>query len=286
MIHRHRVRVSALLVVLGLGATASRGRCEDAPAPKAAPTMTEELMDRLIKYARARKETGSVVANVASVLGVWSRAEDMPLKLARATDESIGALYFGVPLDPSSRDVLVMVKRDGLRAYLTDRTAQLRAAAVSTDGVARLVTNESAADGFRSALSILAKEAAVELPPTTPDLPQWRGPNGGGPELSTRTVTTQQAWLRLWEQLGRPAPRALDEARDMAVFIAVGERPTGGYKPRIVSATAGDGKLLVVYTDGKPAPEDFVTQALTYPWVVAVVPKSSLPVVFQAQEAK
>ena len=71
----------------------------------------------------------------------------------------------------------------------------------------------------------------------------------------------------------------------MAVFISIGERPTGGYQPRVVSATLGDSQFVVVYTDGEPSRDTFVTQALTYPWVVAIVPKTPLTMVTQRQDA-
>ena len=71
-----------------------------------------------------------------------------------------------------------------------------------------------------------------------------------------------------------------------AIFIAVGERPTGGFKPRVLSAAVRDGKFVVEYMDGKPSPETFVTQALTRPWVIAIVAKTSLPVVMHAQSAR
>jgi hypothetical protein len=64
----------------------------------------------------------------------------------------------------------------------------------------------------------------------------------------------------------------------LAVFISIGERPTGGFKPQIVSASEIDGKYVIVYSEGKPSPDSFVTQALTYPWVIAIVPKSELKV--------
>jgi hypothetical protein len=122
--------------------------------------------------------------------------------------------------------------------------------------------------------------------PTAAELPQWRGQDEGDSEFSVQIIKTQESWSRFWSRLNRPMPQALDESREMAVFIAVGERPTGGFKPRVVSATVRDGQFVVVYTDGKPSPETFVTQALTHPWVVAIVPKTSLPVVTQEQGAK
>ena len=64
-----------------------------------------------------------------------------------------------------------MVKRDAiLEAYLTDKTGKLRAAAISDDGTAPLITNEKATEKFKAELALFAKEAA-DLPPTEPVVP-------------------------------------------------------------------------------------------------------------------
>lgn len=76
-------------------------------------------------------------------------------------------------------------------------------------------------------------------------------------------------------------PATMDEAREMAVFISVGKRPTGGFRPEVLSAVVDDGQLLVTYTDGEPARDRYVTQAVTQPWVVVLLPVSSLHVVFR-----
>lgn len=118
------------------------------------------------------------------------------------------------------------------------------------------------------------------------DLVQWRGQNEGDPDFSSRVVKSQEGWSRLWRQLGRPAPQAFDERREMAVFIALGTRPTGGFRPQILGAQERDGQWVVVYSEGKPSRDSYVTQALTQPWVVALVPFSSLPVRLQLQDGQ
>ena len=90
----------------------------------------------------------------------------MPLKLAKS-DSTDGEHYFGIPPNTDSKDILIIVKRNTrVEAYLTDKTTRLRAAAVSENGNARLVTNESALAKFNTELALMAKEAAEQLPPT------------------------------------------------------------------------------------------------------------------------
>lgn len=123
----------------------------------------------------------------------------------------------------------------------------------------------------------------ADATPAAAGFPQWRGQYEGDPEFSTQVIKTQHGWFRLWRKLGRPIPQVLDETREMAVYISVGRRPTGGFRPEITSAVVREGQFVVAYTDGRPSPEMFVTQALTQPWVVGLVPATSLPVAIEEQ---
>jgi|GEM_PF-2564223 len=131
-----------------------------------------------------------------------------------------------------------------------------------------------------------AAPAALTVTPAAPALPQWRGQYEGGTEFFAQIITTQERWSRIWSMVNRAEPQKLDAEREMAVFIEIGKRPTGGYKAAVISANVVDGKLVVEYTDGKPSPDAYVTQAVTQPWVIAIVPKSSLPVVYKNVEAR
>ncbi len=41
---------------------------------------------------------------------------------------------------------------------------------------------------------------------------------------------------------------------------------------------------MIAYADGVPSPASFVTQVITHPWVITIVPKSALKVEFKKQE--
>jgi hypothetical protein len=49
----------------------------------------------------------------------------------------------------------------------------------------------------------------------------------------------------------------------------------------VVSATIRSEQLVIIYNEGKPPRDAMVSQAFTKPWVVAVVPKTALPVVIE-----
>ena len=131
----------------------------------------------------------------------------------------------------------------------------------------------------------LAAQTAAPLPagaaPDQKELPQWRGQYGGSPEFTTRVLRGNEAWADFWKQVSHDLPRRLDPATEMGVAVFIGERPTGGYIVQIVSAAVEKDSLVVVYEEQAPGPDKFVTEALTTPWVVAVVPLSDRPVVFK-----
>jgi hypothetical protein len=135
-----------------------------------APVMNEELMGRLIKYTRSYEDSGNrLVARVCKILDLCDGTMDLPLHAAKS-DSTDGSHYFALPLEPDSKDILILVMRDTiLEAYLTDKTGKLRAAAISENSVARLITNEKAAEKFKAELALFAKEANDQLPPTAAD---------------------------------------------------------------------------------------------------------------------
>lgn len=139
---------------------------ESPNTPKAGPVMNEELMGRLIKFARGQKDNGSVTSKICAIFNLCDGTKDMSLKLLE-TERPEGT-FFGLPLEETSRDILIMRTHDGIvEAYLTDKSGKLRAAAVA-DGkpVAHLITNEKATEKYEAALRALAREAVEDLPPS------------------------------------------------------------------------------------------------------------------------
>jgi hypothetical protein len=135
--------------------------------PKVDPVMTEELMARLIKYTRGLEGTHGVAGRICKVFDLCDGTSALQMKVSQS-DSTDGKHYFGLPLDPASKDILIMVKHDALvESYLTDKTGKLRAAAVLDKDKedSYLITNEKAAAKFKAELSLFAGEAAT-LPPT------------------------------------------------------------------------------------------------------------------------
>lgn len=134
------------------------------------PVMTPELLARLIKLARADGGVGTFSRSTCVIFKLCDGTKDMQVKLLES--ENPEGHFFLIPLDPASKDI-VFVRKDAdgtLNSFLTDKTLNLRAAAVSKEGVASLLLNEQALAGFKKAVSQMAKEA-IDLPPTDTPVP-------------------------------------------------------------------------------------------------------------------
>lgn len=135
---------------------------------KADPIPAEEWIARLLKFMEGFKNDSTLSKKTCHVLNLCDGTADMPLKLAKADTATDGAEHwFGLPLKEGSKDILILrTTADGvIESYLIDKTGKLRAAAVQTNGSARLITKEQAAEKFKKEMALFGREAS-ELPPT------------------------------------------------------------------------------------------------------------------------
>jgi hypothetical protein len=105
----------------------------------------------------------------------------------------------------------------------------------------------------------------------------WSGASSAAFNDMTVTARDPRGWELVWQLIGEPPPGPLPEDA-MAVSVFLGSRPTGGYAVEIVRVGSGEDEVLVVYRETEPGPDMMVTQALTAPWTVRLVPESALPV--------
>jgi len=100
----------------------------------------------------------------------------------------------------------------------------------------------------------------------------------------TASAHTEAEWTTLWKKhnFDKPEPR-VDFSKEMIVAVFMGSRPTAGFSVEIVAAAERDGKFVVTYKEGQPAPGGISAQVLTAPYHIAAVSKSSLPVTFEKQ---
>ncbi len=75
---------------------------------------------------------------------------------------------------------------------------------------------------------------------------------------------------------------SIDLKKQMVIVIYGGEKPTGGYSVEMKSLEVTDKKLIVHWHLKAPGPDDFVTQAITYPELVLLVDRFDGEVVFDS----
>jgi len=134
-------------------------------------------------------------------------------------------------------------------------------------------------------LSLLAMWASAQHfnDPTKPPIQYSvfrEGTNGKLKTFRTYRIKTNADWQRTWTEVtGEPAnlaPRGVDWMKDELWVICLGERPTGGYSLRFLGAEYLDTNIIEAkYGEVAPLRGEFVTQAITSPYIVVRVNKTA-----------
>jgi hypothetical protein len=78
-------------------------------------------------------------------------------------------------------------------------------------------------------------------------------------------------------------PPSVDFTKEIVVAVGLGMRPTGGYSVTVLKAVQQGTGALVTWEETKPGPKCVVTQALTYPFVIAAITRVEGTVSFTGQ---
>jgi hypothetical protein len=90
-------------------------------------------------------------------------------------------------------------------------------------------------------------------------------------------VKTDAEWAALWQQHAANRPRpAVDFSKEMVVGLFMGSRPTPGFSTAVISATAGNGVLVVRYSETFPARGRVAAQVLTFPYHLVAIPRATV----------
>jgi len=86
-----------------------------------------------------------------------------------------------------------------------------------------------------------------------------------------------QVLMRL--RLGHRDPAAkLDFSRQQVVAVFMGQKPSAGYKVEVARVEDRGDKLVVVVNRYRPGPDCMTLSVLTYPYVLAAIPRTDKPV--------
>lgn len=111
--------------------------------------------------------------------------------------------------------------------------------------------------------------------------PSWQGAIAAHADVSDFAVAIDEnSWRELWQRIGQPAPSPLPEGQ-MAVAVFLGQKRSGGYKAEIVGVQEHESNLTVSYREHRPRLGAMVTQVITSPYAVTLLPLTTLPVKFE-----
>lgn len=101
-------------------------------------------------------------------------------------------------------------------------------------------------------------------------------------EARTAVVQSTDRLAALWrEHTGNQPVPAVDFARETVVGIFVGTRNTGGYSVEIVQVERGQDAVTVRYRERTPPAGSVTAQVLTFPFVIAAIPRADGPIRFE-----
>jgi hypothetical protein len=90
-------------------------------------------------------------------------------------------------------------------------------------------------------------------------------------------VRTDAEWTKLWQQHAADRPRPqVDFSKEMVVGLFMGSRPSAGFSTAVISATAGNGALMVRYSETMPSGRGVSAQVLTFPFHLVAIPKATV----------
>jgi hypothetical protein len=107
------------------------------------------------------------------------------------------------------------------------------------------------------------------------------GTQSGISDLKTVTCHSQDELAALYKE---HAPSAtlpqVDFTKEMVVAVFMGERGTAGYSVDFQDAMEEDTQVSVSFAEKTPAAGSSNAQVITYPYVIAAIPRSDKPVKF------
>jgi ankyrin repeat protein len=117
-----------------------------------------------------------------------------------------------------------------------------------------------------------------------PAIRQWNIANSGVAKPEIVLCQNDEAWGGIWQRISHAVPSHL-LTNQLGIAIFLGQRPTGGYSASVMSAQVVAGSYVVRYKE--ESPHGFVTEAITTPCLLVIVPATNFPVkVTKEEEAK
>lgn len=108
---------------------------------------------------------------------------------------------------------------------------------------------------------------------------EWAGPLSAAAVDMTLAVRDSRGWDILWQLIGSEQPGPLP-ADTMAVAVFAGPRTSGGYNVSIRDVVSVGNTVEVSFLETEPPADAAVTEVVTAPWALQLLPLRSEPVLF------
>lgn len=121
---------------------------------------------------------------------------------------------------------------------------------------------------------------AVSPPAPLPLTELARGNHGPCTSARREVVRDATSWARAWAEVQptRIAPPPVDFGGQLAIVVCLGERRSGGHAIEVASVEVGADELVVTVKRSAPPAGAMTTQALTQPFHIVRVARTTLPV--------
>ncbi len=133
-------------------------------------------------------------------------------------------------------------------------------------------------------LFLLAAGCGQEQMPAEPGNDQESNDEGVEVILPDQLPAEVEEWIEASRQ--EFAGQTYELEGVLYLLVTYGEKPTGGYDVEITDIAVQDDKVVVTAEFTEPAEDEIVTQALTYPYDLAMLENPDLPVEFVAAGAE
>lgn len=148
-------------------------------------------------------------------------------------------------------------------------------------------TRRAALAGLATGIASAAADrgrARAQSAPARIAFQDWHGQYGGGAEKHIGVIASADIWNRAWRRVDKAPAASFVAGKHGALFVALGQKATGGFRVEVLRAYRDGGVVRVVLKDQSPAPDRFVTQALADPWALVLLESEGLPIEARWQE--
>ena len=116
-----------------------------------------------------------------------------------------------------------------------------------------------------------------------------KGLYSGVEESKQIIINDPESFRKLWEEvfsIYQPTSDLpeIDFEKNTLIGVFMGSTSTGGYSVEINKIAEGAKQITIRLKYTSPAPDDFVTMALSQPYHLVIIPKTTKEVVFEVVE--